>query len=376
LKRHWYLAIALIAVAGTAAAFAYSSGRDSVGTGLCTDATIDRVACIKNWALGNIDELPKVLDTLTELNLNDKEFSDYACHDVWHAVGEEAGRMYELSSALDAWSYSCYGGFLHGAMSTSAETMGLDGFSAAAQELCSKYSNRVPVVGLDCWHGVGHGFAHVLTWPESMNACVPVAVDAEALAWCTWGASETLSENFLTDSKVRAELTPKLDSLCDSLELGQDVCFRVRAPMLYSSGWDFIKIYTHCTTASESARQACGFSAGQILGTEWLDGLAEASECYRYEEMAAACAAGMGKNVGRVDEWGILRDSPRRKSDSSLSPCSEFASNPQVEKSCADAEKEIRSIELSPIELELLTRKWWDGVKRPTTVTRNVIKVS
>jgi hypothetical protein len=84
----------------------------------------------------------------------------------------------------------------------------------------------------------------------------------------------------------------------------------------------------------------------------------------------------MGKNVGRVDEWGILRDSPRRKSDSSLSPCSEFASNPQVEKSCADAEKEIRSIELSPIELELLTRKWWDGVKRPTTVARNVVKVS
>ena len=371
MKRYWYLVVVGIAAVAATTSLLYSTDSNDVAPELCTDATIDRVGCVKQWALENIDDLPKVLDALTELTLNDEEFSDYACHDVWHAVGEEAGRRYDLGSALDAWSYSCYGGFLHGAMSTSAETMGLEGFSAVARSLCAKYDNRVPVVGLDCWHGVGHGFAHVLEWPESMQACIPVAVDEQSLTWCAWGASETLSENFLTDQEVRAELTPKLSSLCDNVEFGQDVCFRVRAPMLYSSGWDFVKIYEHCITAPASVQQSCGFAAGQILGTEWIEGLAEASECYRSEIMAASCAAGMGKNIGRVDEWGVLRDSPRRKPGMILSPCGEFADRPQVEQSCNDAELEIRNIELSPAELETLTRTWWEGIQRPEAVLRN-----
>lgn len=321
--------------------------------------------CLTEWSLRNIDNLSAVLDVLTDRTVSDAAFFSGGCHETWHAVGEEAGRRYELSSAISAWAYSCYGGFLHGAMSTAVPLMGVEEFKSIAPSICATFADRPNVVPLDCWHGVGHGFASVLPFPTSMEACVGVAIAEDELAWCTWGAAETLGEQFITEPGVRATIESTLDGLCEDLSVGQQACIRIAAPMLQVSGRSVESIYQYCASQSDPLRSWCAFSAGQLFATQWLDG-SDAIKCNLIPSLESHCAAGAGRNVGRTDEWGTLNGSSRKVAGVQLSVCPEFTQ--PARSACEEAESAVRELELSPEESGTLTRTWWDAGRPPIVV--------
>lgn len=324
--------------------------------------------CLTAWALDNIDDLPRVLEVLTERTVADADFFKGGCHETWHAIGEEAGRRYALASALDAWAYSCYGGFLHGAMSTAVPLIGLDEFTRSAPSICAAYVGRPDVVPLDCWHGVGHGLASVLPFPQSMEACVGVAIEEDDLAWCTWGAAETLGERFIEDPSTRAEYEPLLERLCEDLSVGQQACIRIAAPMLKVSGHTTESIYQYCATQSDPLRSWCAFSAGQLFATDWLEGGDGAIGCDSIPELEVPCAAGAGRNVGRTDEWETLESSPRKQVAIPLSICPEFSGAART--ACDEAETAVRALELSPQESGELTGSWWAGRTPPSAILK------
>lgn len=325
----------------------------------CADpATVP--TCLGEWGAANIQTLDLVLDTLTERTLQDERFAD-GCHPAWHIVGEAAGREYPIDVALADWAYGCAGGFMHGAVSTAVLRGTLDEFTADIVRVCENYKKRPEVVYLDCWHGAGHGYAQVLKYPESLYACIPVAPAAKEFEWCAWGATEELVEPFQNDPAVRAEYEPRLESLCTEITVGHAACFRAVAPMMYISGRTFLEIYDYCATLTTEQQLLCAFSAGHVLGMNWVAGFETPEACNRHTQLAEQCAAGAGRYVGRLAEWGVL-DAELAEKTGIDGICPVFTED--LRPACQRASDEIRTVELSPSEERALTSAWW-GSRQP-----------
>lgn len=224
--------------------------------------------------------------------------------------------------------------------------------------MCAGYKNRPEVVYLDCWHGAGHGYAQVLKYPESLYACIPVAPGEKEFEWCAWGATEELVEPFQNDPLVRAEYEPRLESLCTEIVIGQAACFRAVAPMMYISGRTFSEIYDYCSSLIIELQQLCSFSSGHVLGMNWVAGYETPDACALHQHLAQQCAAGAGRYVGRLAEWGVL-DSELTNKARIDGICPVFTEDLQA--FCQKASDEIRAVELSPSEERELTATWWDS---------------
>lgn len=322
-------------------------------------------ACLTEWARTNIDDISLVIDVLTERTLTDSAFFTSSCHEVWHTVGEEAARHHPLVDLLGVWPYSCYGGLLHGAMSVAAPRMGVAEFSTVAPAFCATMRGRAPIVALDCWHGVGHGLASTLEYPESMRACAPLTRDEQELSWCTWGAAETHFDTYINNLGLRDAVDKQFPSTCESVTVGQAACLRMAGPVMLVSGYTFEDLYRYCATTTGEYAQWCAFSAGQVLATEWLVSGAEPRRCETAAELAASCAAGAGRNVGRVVELGTEAAADTHTGESPLALCSKFTT-PALQQACTTSTAEIRELELSEAELRTVTEQWWDGAQRPS----------
>lgn len=307
--------------------------------------------CLSLWGVSNINDLQPVLDTLTRYTIEHPTFFVDGCHETWHDVGNAAGEIYSLEEALSGWAYSCNGGYLHGVMQKAAPLIGVEKFSKDAPNFCKTYQNRPAVVYYDCWHGVGHGFAELLSFPESMYACSPVAKTPEEYSWCTWGAADFIPEKFGADSDFKEKITPELPTLCEDLKEGVEACFRMITPLLYLSGWDFGKIYNLCSTYTGELRKWCAFGSGQVLGTLWVGGLIENVEgCSIHEDMSIPCAEGAGKYVGRASEW-------TEGYGPEIAPiCVNFKD--VAKEACDNSYKYIRDLEVSPSENRDITSNW------------------
>lgn len=321
---------------------------------------VDVATCLAEWGAANIENLDLVLNTLTDRTLQDERFAD-GCHPAWHIVGEAAGRAYPIDEALAGWAYGCAGGFMHGAVSTAVLRGTLDEFTADIVAVCENYKKRPEVVYLDCWHGAGHGYAQVLKYPDSLYACIPVAPGAKEFEWCAWGATEELVEPFQNDPMVRAEYEPRLESLCAEITVGHAACFRAVAPMMYISGRTFSQIYDYCTTLAAEQQPLCAFSAGHVLGMNWVAGFESPDACSRHTQLAEQCAAGAGRYVGRLAEWGVL-DAELAGKAGIDGICPVFTED--LRPACQRASDEIRTVELSPSEERALTSAWW-GSRQP-----------
>lgn len=349
----WLIVLVVLAAS---VAFAYLGTETQTPTPDCQGLPVPELAdCLADWGVGNIDDLPRVIDTLTKYTVSDQEFGASPCHDTWHKVGEAAGLKYDARDSLSEWPYSCAGGFMHGLMWTYAPKVGPEGFKSAAAGLCALFKNRPEVVYLDCWHGIGHGLAEVYAFPESMYQCGSVAMTTEEYEWCTWGAADTLSDDFIKDQKMQQELGPGLPELCPGLEQATKACFRVVASMLYNYGWTFSDLYKYCSTLKTGLRSECAFSAGQILGMLWVSGREPASKCSLHKDLARECASGAGKYVGRVIEWDAIT-SEAVGPEKMLGICPEF--DPELRLSCETAYKAVRELELSPKENLEVTLSW------------------
>jgi hypothetical protein len=323
--------------------------------------------CLQVWALANLDSIDEVIATLTARSFDDPEFSEYTfCHSVWHVVGEEAGRVYDLGELLAAWPYSCYGGLLHGAMSTAAHRVGAEEMSASARAVCDRYRAAPRVVELDCWHGIGHAFAQVLEFPASMEACVPVAPDPDALEWCTWGAAETAGDEYLIDGVVAAGDVDAVLGLCEEITVGEQACARIQAPVLAGAGWSSTRLIGRCLELTGADAQRCGFAAGQVIGVRWAVVGEPLTPCFASEVLAEVCVEGAARSVGRADEANQLAASSRRDGLAPGEVLSLCRSVPvEVRSACEASDAAIRDLELSPDEVIDLLERWWDLVERP-----------
>ena len=311
--------------------------------------------CLSEWGVKHIDDLPTVVSTLTEYTVSNKEFAASGCHDTWHKVGEAAGLRYDPSEALSLWPYSCYGGFMHGVLWTAAPRMGDQAFEAATRSMCNEFRGRPEVVYLDCWHGVGHGLAEIYAFPESMYRCEGLASPGEEYEWCTWGAAESLADNFIKAGEEQNPLTEDLPGLCPSVSQGTKACFRSVIPMMYNTGWTFEKLYDYCASLAGDLGSECAYSAGQVLGTLWVVDLADASGCYTHEDLAVHCAGGAGRYVGRISEWGAL-ELETEDANKLSGICPEFTE--PARSSCEESYAAIRALELSPEEDLEVTTSW------------------
>lgn len=335
-----------------AAATAVMQNEEPTGPECDDPATI--ATCLGEWGESNIESLGMVLTTLTERTLRDQRFAEN-CHQAWHIVGEAAGRKYPIDTALEDWAYGCAGGFMHGAVSTAVLRGSLEEFTADIVRVCDSYKNRPEVVYLDCWHGAGHGYAQVLEYPESLYACKPVATGQVEFDWCAWGATEELVEPFQSDQAFRERYEPQLETLCTDISIGHAACFRALAPMMYIAGWEFERIYGYCDALGPEHQELCSFSAGHVLGMNWVAGVKDPAKCDLHPSLAEKCAAGAGRYVGRLAEWGMLEAELVDKSGTA-GVCPAFRDG--LRQVCQEESEKVRALELSPQEERELTKAW------------------
>lgn len=312
------------------------------------------VECEIEWGLSNLGNLDAVLKIYTHQHITDDDFAEN-CHRVWHAVGEAAGMAYDPETALRNWTYSCAGGFMHGVMSTAPRRVGVSRFGSSAATACASFIGRPLVVYLDCWHGIGHGYAHVLEFPESMYACKDLAPGAEEFDWCAWGAAELPGEAYRTDPLVRERYKSSLTSLCNGLASGHQACYRMVLLMMLRSEWNFPKMTEYCTSQSVAQRDLCARGLGQVAAAKWLAGTLDLDACARTKSLAEACAFGFGWHLARPYEWGVFDDD----SDLKRRVASACVGLPTpLLDVCREAFEELRGIELSPVEERLLIETW------------------
>lgn len=318
------------------------------------DSPATVVPCMTDWALENLDDLEYVSDTLTKRHLTDQDFAA-GCHITWHALGQAAGTRYPIDKALDSWVYSCAGGFMHGVMSTAPRRGNLDKFGHEAGSVCAGYESRSRVAYLDCWHGIGHGYAHVLSFPESMYACHPVAPAQDEFEWCAWGASEMPNEAYQTDPVVRERFKNSLPQLCDGVLYGHRACYRMSLLMMHGSGWRYEDMLDYCQKQPSAHSKSCGYGLGQVVAARWLSGALGPEACLDDRTLSMTCAAGFGWHLARPFEWGAFDDSPDLRTRVERA-CSLFVSPHR--RSCQDSFDELRRIELSPTEERSLMESW------------------
>lgn len=352
-------AIIIIAPAvGFTVALSLSAGGEAVIIDTATGCPERNAgACLEAWALDNIDDIENVIEVLTDRTLTDEDFYTTSCHDVWHSVGESAVLVHDLTYLLSIWPYSCYGGLMHGAMAIGAQEMGYAAFSEIAPDLCRMYTGRSEVVELDCWHGVGHGLAYSLEFPQSMEACVPLTSDVSFLSWCTWGATETHFIRYAEEAELLNTVTVDFLRTCETLDMGQDVCLRMVGPLIIVAGYTFEDMYDYCSTTSGQYAQWCAFSAGQIAATDWMTTGADPNRCAQDPVLADACARGAGTSVGRTEELSMSAiigagDGPP------TDMCRVFAEQ-RHQQICQDSANDMLDLELSLDELSVVTRTWW-----------------
>lgn len=310
--------------------------------------------CLGEWAVDNIKNLNVVVSTLTMQSLKDPVFAG-ACHDAWHALGKAAGLEYDLSRALDPWTYSCTGGYLHGVMSTSPIRSGFKKFADSIPDFCARYKSRPKVVYLDCWHGAGHGFAQVRAFPESMYACEPIAPGPEELEWCTWGAAEFPDGTTRTNSQEVGPHDGSMLKSCGTLRVGHQACYRLVLPIMNMSGRPMHEMRGYCYSQPAEHRDYCMFSLGSVVGMKYVKEPASVLECKLSPVHEGSCAAGFGRYMGRLFEWGMFSDDPE-KSTAVLNACAEFDEGPS--RRCEEEFRRVRDIELSPDEEREVIKGW------------------
>lgn len=320
---------------------------------VCNDPVLV-VSCMTDWALENIDDLDFVSQTLTNRHLTDPDFAT-GCHITWHALGEAVGTRYPIDEALQSWAYSCAGGFMHGVMSTAPRRSDLQTFGNDAKSACADYKSRSQVAYLDCWHGIGHGYAHVLSFPESMYACQPVAPAEDEFEWCAWGASEMPNEAYQTDPVVRDRFKDSLSNLCNGILYGHRACYRMSLLMMHGSGWGYDDMLDYCRKQPLDYRKSCGHGLGQVVAARWLAGGLDAEACLDDEFLSSTCATGFGWHLARPFEWGAFDDSPELREKVERA-CLLF--DLPYRRSCQDSFDTLRGIELSPAEERALIESW------------------
>lgn len=308
--------------------------------------------CLESWGLANLDYLDEVVQTLTLRSLEDGNFAD-TCHDAWHEIGKAAGARYPLATALQPWAYSCTGGYLHGVMATAPSREGLAVFKAAVPETCAKYETRPLVAYLDCWHGAGHGFAQELPFPESMYACKALAPGVSEFEWCSWGAAEFPDSASQVSPELLAKYENTLEDRCTDLETGYPACYRLVIPMMHMAGWEPGRIYHYCSSQPVDEQDGCALALGSVEGMRFLqDGI---EPCAGVPRLFESCAAGLGRYLGRLSEWGIFDDDPSRKAEVG-EVCTNLPARAGIR--CRYEFDAIARIELSPAEEREVVLRW------------------
>jgi hypothetical protein len=186
----------------------------------CTESDGEKALCWKNQFTKTLDS--KGIDAafllLSDIYKKDQNFAA-SCHDYTHLIGEKASELYIAGEniKLDIESSYCGYGFYHGFIISLLKS-GRDPKEAA------RFCNEGGVVaGLDCFHGMGHGFVDFnssqLTSLEDIQVvinsglklCVSVSTKEEEIGRCKDGVYHSIFDVAMGDPTLIAITSPRSD---------------------------------------------------------------------------------------------------------------------------------------------------------------------
>ncbi|TSC87027.1 MAG: hypothetical protein G01um10148_132 [Parcubacteria group bacterium Gr01-1014_8] len=226
--------------------------------------------CLERYysALVTLNGVTAAFDDLRMRQEKD-EFIRDQCHPLAHVIGRAAAMLYpSVCEAFNDGDATCWSGYYHGVMETTAENIGRDGIEQQLNDMCA----GIPRDGNNwlhyfyCVHGLGHDIMAILNDElfESLEICDTLRGSWERDS-CVGGA---FMENVIADHS--GHKTKYLDAerplypCTDVQERFKEQCYLNQSSyMLKILGGDFVQAFDLCGSAGEPYANRCYESLGR-----------------------------------------------------------------------------------------------------------------
>jgi hypothetical protein len=222
---------------------------------------------------------------LNNLYTNDPEFAS-SCHDYTHLIGESAYKEYAEGKKVDIGSQPswCGYGFYHGfIISLFKDGKG----KAEAVEFCRSTDKTS---GLDCFHGMGHGFVDFnsdqlksvndiqIVISQGLSLCRDVTEDESELVRCKDGVFHSIFDVAVGEAELLSILVPKNDPFfyCKKQDIhNRSVCLGAMSTVImavskndFLVALDLVSRSLNHEDAALVIRQMSGYEAYRSLKNE------------------------------------------------------------------------------------------------------------
>ena len=296
--------------------FVWAQGIPADLVSSCPNGGVVEKSCLIEWGSGVLDGSIETFDTVVKAvslrTLNDPAFYQESCHDVWHALGERAGELYDLRTIYMRSANICHGGIVHGAMSGRARVLGISEYTKEVSGVCDMYKNSPRIWLNDCFHGIGHGYATLLNWPEVFDGCKMFSQGDEEFDWCAAGAMETVYNRIVEGDTALLSSIGDPTSACTRFQRENDACWRyIVFVMLRGEGTSLEQVSSVCAKQDDLNRTHCSFAVGGVAASMW-EFNAELTVCDEMVgEFHISCWKGAARSVTRGSEQTYLEPPPR-----------------------------------------------------------------
>lgn len=230
------------------------------------------ITCQKNEILSIFekDGLTSAIENIEERTGKDPLFAQN-CHTLTHELGKLAYQTYADGQEFEASprASACAFGFYHGFMEQLfIHTNDLKQARLFCYELDKQLSKHSPDVGLQCFHGIGHGMVgnhDPLTWGSeeamvepALILCEDIASTDDELYRCISGVFNGIA-NFYTNGEYELKMNPDDPLwLCHKQPAKyQEACYgNMNVAVLSLNQNDFTKASTHYLNLPSSVTQA------------------------------------------------------------------------------------------------------------------------
>lgn len=296
--------------------FTWAQGIPEDLVSACPKGGVAEKTCLIEWGSGLLDGSVENLDIVVKAvslrTLNDPSFYQESCHDVWHALGEMAGTLYDLRTIYTRSANICHGGIVHGAMSGRALVLGESAYTKEVSGVCELYNSSARIWMNDCFHGIGHGYATLLNWPNVFDGCQMFSQDDEEFDWCAAGAMETVYNRIVEGDTALLSSVGNPDSACTGFQRENDACWRyIVFLILRGNGNSLEQVSSVCETLDDLNRTHCSFAVGGVAASMW-EFNSDLTACDEMVwEFRLSCWKGAARSVTRGSEQTYLEPPPR-----------------------------------------------------------------